>query len=138
VPAREDPRGTSPAGRAPPGQNPAKLIVGASIQPTDASILCRSLTALLERRPGSVVECDLAALARADAAAVDALARLQLTAKRCGCSIRLRNPSAEMLALIELVGLREVLRPCAPLAVEAQRQSEHGVEALGVEEERDP
>jgi hypothetical protein len=36
---------------------------------------------------------------------VDALARLQLAARRAGCTIRLRDPSAELLELLDLVGL---------------------------------
>lgn len=44
-----------------------------------------------------------------DLALVDALARLQLAASRAGCTIRLRNACADMCALIELVGLGDVI-----------------------------
>ena len=138
MPARNEPRATSPAGRAPPPRDAATLVVGPSIERADAPVLCRSLAALVAGCEGAVVECDLAALARADAATVDALARLQLTARRAGCSIRLRNPSAEILALIDLIGLRDVLPPCGALPRESKREPEHRVEALGVEEEGDP
>jgi hypothetical protein len=40
-----------------------------------------------------------------DLALVEALARLQLAARRDGCSIRLRDPCAELAALLELAGL---------------------------------
>jgi hypothetical protein len=50
------------------------------------------------RRPG-----------RADLALVDELARLQLTALRMGCSIRVREPGQSLLELLELVGLGEVV-----------------------------
>ena len=55
-----------------------------------------------------IVECDVAGLPP-DAATVDALARLQLAARRNGCHLRLRNASAELVALLGLAGLRDVL-----------------------------
>jgi ABC-type transporter Mla MlaB component len=48
--------------------------------------------------------------AEADLATVDALARLQLEAKRRGCTVCLRHPSDELLALVDLLGLAHVLR----------------------------
>jgi hypothetical protein len=57
---------------------------------------------------------------------VDALARLQLMARRRGCSIQLR-PSDELRELLLLVGLSKAL------SVEARRETEEGKE-LGVEE----
>ncbi len=74
------------------------------------------------------LSCDVRALP-ADAAAVDALARLQLAAKRVGLELRLRHASAELCCLIECTGLEEVLR------VEPERQAEEREERLGVEEE---
>jgi hypothetical protein len=58
-------------------------------------------------RPSTIV-CDVGALAP-DAAAVDALARLQLTTKRLGYEIRLRNASVDLQDLLDFVGLRDVL-----------------------------
>jgi hypothetical protein len=62
-----------------------------------------------------------------DLALVDALARLQLAARRRGLRLRLRGASEELRALLELVGLADVL------ALEAPREPELG-EQLGVEE----
>jgi len=45
----------------------------------------------------------------ADAATVEALARFQLTARRHGCQVRLRNPSQELRDLVAFMGLRDVL-----------------------------
>jgi hypothetical protein len=76
-------------------------------------------------------------LADPDLSLVDALVRLQLTARRLGGSIRLRNPCDELLALIDLAGLTDVL-PALPL--EAGGEAEGG-EDLGVDEivdRRDP
>ena len=52
----------------------------------------------------TVVPCDVRSL-RADAATVDALARLQLAALRSGCRIGLCNASPELLELIAFMGL---------------------------------
>ncbi len=45
---------------------------------------------------------------RPDLSAVDALARLQLAARRLGCSIRLRDACAELTELLDLVGLLDL------------------------------
>jgi ABC-type transporter Mla MlaB component len=46
---------------------------------------------------------------KADAAALDALARLALRLRRCGYQLKLGHPSLELLGLIELAGLTDVL-----------------------------
>lgn len=56
-----------------------------------------------------IVECDVAGLPP-DAATVDVLARLQLAARRNGRHLCLRNASEELLALLDLAGLRDVVR----------------------------
>src|SRR5918997_2194233 len=48
-------------------------------------------------------------------AVVDELARLQLAARRRGCSIRLRDGCVELLELLDLFGLAEVVRSTADL-----------------------
>jgi anti-anti-sigma regulatory factor len=62
-------------------------------------------------------------------ATVDALARLQLAARRQGLELRLRGPQRELRELIELAGLTAVL------GVEPRREAEERKERLGVEEE---
>jgi ABC-type transporter Mla MlaB component len=47
--------------------------------------------------------------ARADAVTVDALAQLQLLAKRRGCQVRLRGCSRELRELVAFMGLDSVL-----------------------------
>jgi anti-anti-sigma regulatory factor len=46
----------------------------------------------------------------ADAAVVDALARLQLSARRVGVELRRRDASSELQELLAFVGLGDVLR----------------------------
>ncbi len=56
----------------------------------------------------------------ADAITLDALARLQLVARRHGCPVRLRCASPELLDLIAFAGLTDILPS------ESGRQAEQG------------
>jgi anti-anti-sigma regulatory factor len=78
----------------------------------------------------TTVVCDLEGLP-ADLAALDALARVQLAARRAGLELRLRHASPGFCELVALCGLEGVLR------VEAERQPEEREQRLGVEEERE-
>ncbi|GGT11394.1 hypothetical protein GCM10010271_12690 [Streptomyces kurssanovii] len=51
------------------------------------------------------VVCDVGGLARTSLAVAEVLARLQLTARRHGTRIRLRNAPSDLVALLGLVGL---------------------------------
>src|SRR5579862_447877 len=64
---------------------------------------------LLEAADRVIAYCDVGEITTLDAVAVDALARLQLAARRRGCQIRLRNASRELLALVRWMGLADVL-----------------------------
>jgi ABC-type transporter Mla MlaB component len=59
-------------------------------------------------RPSTIV-CDVGSLTP-DAAAVEALARLQLNARRLGHEVLLSHASNELRELLDFVGLCEVLR----------------------------
>jgi ABC-type transporter Mla MlaB component len=59
--------------------------------------------------PRTIV-CDVGAVAEPDLGTIDTLARLQLTARREGCEIRLHDASNELRDLLVLVGLDDVLR----------------------------
>jgi anti-anti-sigma regulatory factor len=56
----------------------------------------------------AIVLCDVEGVV-ADAAAVEALARLQLVVRRAGYELRLRNASPELHDLVAFMGLRDVL-----------------------------
>jgi hypothetical protein len=58
--------------------------------------------------PPEIVICDVRA-GEAAAATVDMLARLQLAARRVGRRLRLRNASADLLELVDFMGLTDVL-----------------------------
>jgi ABC-type transporter Mla MlaB component len=63
----------------------------------------------MEKREREVLRCEVAGVA-ADTAALDALARLALLARRHGCELRICGASQELRSLIEFAGLAEVLR----------------------------
>jgi ABC-type transporter Mla MlaB component len=64
--------------------------------------------ALLEHSGASVALCDVSGV-MADAVTVDALARLQLAARRHRCVIRLRDAPDGLRDLIAYMGLQDVL-----------------------------
>lgn len=68
---------------------------------------------------------------RPDLGLVDALARLQVAAGRLGCSVRLREVSADLAQLLDLVGFGCCGGPA--LALEAGGEPERGKQ-LGVQE----
>ena len=70
--------------------------------------LCARVCDLLEKSRAGVAVCDVSSV-QVDAVTVDALARLQLGARRHGCQVRLRNPSDELRELLAFMGLRDVL-----------------------------
>jgi hypothetical protein len=55
-----------------------------------------------------VAYCDVSGV-EPDAVTVDALARLQLAARRYRCRVRLQNASGELLQLLAFMGLDDVL-----------------------------
>jgi ABC-type transporter Mla MlaB component len=82
--------------------------IGGPIARSDLPGLCARVCGLLERTGAEVALCDVAGVA-ADAVAVEALARLQLGARRHGCRVHLRNASPELRALVAFMGLGDVL-----------------------------
>ena len=91
-----------------PTTGPHKVFaIRGPITRADLPGLCDRVCALL-RTSGDVVACDVAGVAP-DAVTVDALARLQLAARRLGCEVRLRNASVALLEVVELMGLTHVL-----------------------------
>ena len=81
------------------------------------------------------IDCDVRA-AEADVVTIDALARLQLAARRLGGGIELCGASSELQELLAFMGLADAL-PTSRLGLEASRQAEEWEEGLGVEEERE-
>jgi ABC-type transporter Mla MlaB component len=68
------------------------------------------------RADAAVTRWPLAVPGRADLATVDRLARLALMAGRAGCAIAIRGACADLVALLDLVGLGAVVRTGPPSA----------------------
>ena len=110
----------------------ARLTLPSPIRPGDVSALCDRAHALIREALAAELECDVTGLAKPDLQTVEALARVELTARRLGSDIRLRGPSVELLELLALCGLP------VEVALEGEGEAEHREEARRVEEESDP
>jgi ABC-type transporter Mla MlaB component len=107
---------------------PAVLVLAGPVTRDEVAGLCEDVRALLDATGAGVVVCDVAGLGPPGLGTVDLLARLQLTARRAGGRIRLRDPDPALHALLDLVGLR----------FDVEGQVEQGEPALGVQEEVEP
>ena len=91
--------------------SPARTITFAIWGPIargDLPGLSDRVCALLSEGGATLAFCDVTGV-DVDAVTVDALARLQLAARRQQCRIRLRNASDELRDLIAFMGLDEIL-----------------------------
>ncbi len=95
-------------GMAAPAPHTVVFAIDDPIARTDLPRLCERIAALLEKTGAEVALCDVSAV-EPDAVSVDALARLQLIARRRGCQARLRGASNELLELLAFIGLGDVL-----------------------------
>jgi ABC-type transporter Mla MlaB component len=114
------------------------LAISGVVARSGISRLCERVRALLNEEDGDVVVCDVSALVDPDAVAVDALARLQLTARRQGRRIWLHRACTRLQELLTQMGLSDVV-PLAPRSwIEARGQAEEREPAGSIEEEGDP
>ncbi|MCF1596351.1 STAS domain-containing protein [Streptomyces muensis] len=107
---------------------PAVLVLAGPVTRDEVAGLCDAVRARLEATGARVVVCDVGGLGPPGLGVVDLLARLQLTARRAGGRIRLRDPDPALHALLDLVGLR----------FEVEGEVEQREPALGVEEAVEP
>ena len=99
--------------------------------------LCARICTLLGESRAAVALCEVRGV-EPDAVAVDALARLQLAARRYHCQVRLRHASDDLLELVAFMGLSEVLPDSdSTLSAKPGREAEEREQRLGVEEERE-
>jgi ABC-type transporter Mla MlaB component len=133
----------------PGGPSPIVLTLGGPIAPADVPRLCEQLSTLL-RQDGYAdsVTLDVGALTDPDVVTIDALARMQLTARRLGRRIRLRHAGGGLRRLLASAGLSDVLPLCpvtetdtdrdrdrdAPLRLDPGGQPEQREQPRGVEE----
>ncbi|MDL5203443.1 STAS domain-containing protein [Streptomyces sp. ALI-76-A] len=107
---------------------PAVLVLAGPVTRDEVTGLCDDVRTLLESTGARAVVCDVAGLGPPGLGTVDLLARLELTARRAGARIRLRDPAPALHALLDLVGLR----------FEVEGEPEQREPALGVEEAVEP
>ena len=93
---------------ATPAPQTIAFAVSGPIARADLPGLCERVCALLATSGAAIALCDVSGV-EPDAVTADALARLQLAARRHGCQVRLRSASSELLELLAFMGLRDVL-----------------------------
>jgi ABC-type transporter Mla MlaB component len=124
--------------RSPRKASTIELDVGGTVAPADIPGLCERARVLLESGDADRLICDVGGVADPDAVTIDALARLQLTARRLGREIGLRHASRDLRELLDFAGLSEVIPLSAGSRIDPRRQAEQREEGRGVEEEGDP
>jgi ABC-type transporter Mla MlaB component len=118
--------------------NAKGLAIRGRIARADVAGLCDRARLLLEKTDADVVVCDVGAIVDPDVSTIDALARLQLTARRLGRGISLSHASRELQELLVLMGLRDAVPLDAALPLQSSGEPEEREKALRVEEETDP
>jgi len=93
---------------AAPALRTVSFAIGGPISRADLPGLCNRVRAILAADEVDVALCDVSGV-EPDAVTVDALARLQLAARRHGCHVRLLAASTDLLELLAFLGLRDVL-----------------------------
>ena len=95
--------------RPPDEPNTTILAFNGRIGPTEIPLICEWVGPLLASGDAGLVVCDVRGVVDPDAVTLDALARLQLTAKRMGHKVVIRHASHQLKDLLEFTGLRDVL-----------------------------
>jgi ABC-type transporter Mla MlaB component len=82
--------------------------ISGPIRRADLPGLCVRVCTLLDTSHADIALCDVGGI-QPDAVTVDALARLQLAARRYGCQVKLRHASSDLRELVAFMGLENVL-----------------------------
>ena len=122
---------------APRNTDDADVVVDAPIRMSTVPSLCDRVRAALQASTTKRVDCDVGAVADADVVAVEAIARMQLAARRLGGSVRFQRLSDEMVELLALVGLDNVLLADFDGTGELPGETEQGKQRGGIEERVD-
>jgi anti-anti-sigma regulatory factor len=114
-----------------------EVVVSSPLTRAGIATLCELTRALVEASDAYLVVVDLGDLVDPDAVAVDAVARLQLTARRLGKRMRFRHACRQVHELVAMMGLGDVLHLDPGSRLEPWRETEQREQARGVEEEAD-
>ena len=85
------------------------VVVPDVLCPDAVAELCERVRIFVESRATMPVVCDVSAITAPDATSLEALARVQLVARRAGTPVGLRGAPAALLDLLALAGLAEVV-----------------------------
>ena len=91
-----------------PEVRPVPVRIRGPLQRSDLPGLYARMCALFTANPGQPLVCDVTEVA-IDAVAVEALARLQLGARRHGSTVRLLSAPRELIDLASFMGLGDVV-----------------------------
>ena len=119
-----------------PERSTGLLVIAGPIADGDVEALCERLKAVIASSDAELVVCDVSALPPS-AGAVEALARLKLTARRLDRRIHLRRASPCLEHLLEFVGLADVIGVGGPSGRQRRWHAEQGEHPLRVEERVD-
>ena len=123
--------------RSPCGPRSILFVLADPIARADVPALCDRLRIALEASDAVLVTCDVSALRKPDAATIDALARLQLTARRLGRQLQLRQASRELVALLAFMGLAGVVQLSAASRLRAETEEREEPRRVEERVERD-
>lgn len=91
------------------GLPPVVWPLGPVLSRADIPALCEQLSVVVRHGGVRLVLYDVSDVILHDAVLVEALLRLQLTARRCGGCIRVHRASPQLLDLLAATGLKAVL-----------------------------
>jgi ABC-type transporter Mla MlaB component len=133
-----DPHASHPAGEAGTTAPAAVVLpVVGRVTADRASELCARLRALLAGARPEVVVLEVGGVVDPDLATVEAVARLQLTARRAGTSVELHHACERLRDLLRLVGLDAVV-PCGDDPASSPRGTRPGGGSSAVDRGRQP
>jgi hypothetical protein len=110
-----------------------ELMALRAVTRADLIAACERVHTLARGGDVDAISCDVSELA-AELAAVEALARLALVARRLGCPLKVRRASPELRDLVEFCGLSDALG----VGGGNRREAEQREEPVDVEEGVDP
>jgi hypothetical protein len=122
--------------RWPSAPSELHVAIGGSIDGSDVADSCDDVALDADAPALKRVVCHVDPIAVPDIGTVDALARMQLAARRRGWELWVEGATERMRELLALSGLEDVVR-CEESDLEAVGKPEGGEEAPRVEEERD-
>lgn len=102
---------------------------------SDIPALCARLQAWVAASSGDAL-CEVSSF-EISVVSVEALARMQLAARRLGRRLNFRDVSSELEALVELLGLATLLGETDSVLAKPRGEPEQGKQPLSVEEEAD-